>query len=46
MTLAKSVAHISSEMKSNAALFAEVERLSAEVSSIKKVITYLINNLL
>ena len=37
MTLAKSVAHISSEMRSNAAMFVEIERLSAEVNAIKKV---------
>ncbi|KAF6017370.1 hypothetical protein EB796_024324 [Bugula neritina] len=38
ITLAQSVAHISSEMKSNSAIYLQLESLSAEISSIKQIL--------
>ena len=38
ITLARSVAHISSEMRSHSSLFVEVDRLAKEVDNIKQVI--------
>ena len=38
ITLARSVAHISSEMRSHSSLFVEVDRLAKELDNIKQVI--------